>query len=59
MSNAVAAPFDLEEFLSKRGCSASLKQGLEITPALKGSGHTDISVNHDELLDKQPSECSS
>lgn len=49
-SNATVVLTDLQAFLSKRGCSPHLKQGLEITPAPKGSGRQDISINHDRIL---------
>lgn len=55
-SKVTVVPADLEAFLSKRGCSPNFKQGLEITPAPKGSGHMDISTNHDRILGEQPLE---
>jgi hypothetical protein len=47
---------DWETFLVKRNCSPNLKIGLTLTPASKGSGRTDISINHDKLLVVQSSE---
>lgn len=47
---------DWKTFLAKRNCSPNLKTGLTLTPASKGSGRTDISINHDKLLVIQSSE---
>lgn len=55
-SNANVALVDIEAFLSRRGCSPKLKSGLEISTAPKGSGKTDISINHDQILGKLPNE---
>ncbi|MEH1913560.1 MULTISPECIES: hypothetical protein [unclassified Nostoc] len=43
----------LEEFLSQRGYLPPQKQGLRLTPASKGSGFKDTSVNHDKILAEQ------
>jgi predicted transcriptional regulator len=39
----------LQEFLFRRGFSASVRK-LHITPAKKGSGAKDVSVDHDRYL---------
>ncbi|MFN0164790.1 MAG: hypothetical protein ACKV22_00040 [Bryobacteraceae bacterium] len=41
----------LSEFLSRRGFSAPAP-GLEITPARRGSGSSDVSLHHDQYLAK-------
>jgi hypothetical protein len=40
----------LLSFLKERGYNTQLKQGLQITPATQGSGKTDISINHDQII---------
>ena len=49
-SKTTVAPLELESFISKRGCLPNLKQGLQITPAPRGSGQTDVSIDHDSIL---------
>ncbi len=41
---------ELLAFLKEKGCKTELKIGLNITPAEKGSGKTDISINHDQYF---------
>ncbi len=45
----------LDKFLIDRGYSTNLKQGLKITPAPKGSGRSDVSINHDRQDFDSPS----
>ena len=40
-------------FLQQRGSNTQLKQDLHLTPAAKGSGKTDISINHDQIITEQ------
>jgi len=56
LSQIILALTDWQIFLTKRNCSSNLKKGLTLTPALKGSGRTDISINHDKVLVVQSSE---
>ncbi|MDZ8069128.1 MAG: hypothetical protein RMY64_26530 [Nostoc sp. DedQUE08] len=49
----VVAEIALEDFLCQRGYLVSRKQGLSLTPAPKGSGFKDASVNHDKILAEQ------
>ncbi|WP_017656056.1 hypothetical protein [Fortiea contorta] len=49
----VVAEAALEDFLSQRGYLPPRKQGLSLTPAPKGSGFKDTSVNHDKILAEQ------
>lgn len=42
-------------FLSQHGYLPSFKKRLRITPAPHGSGYTDTSINHDQVLAAQPS----
>ncbi len=37
-------------FLKEKGCNTELKTGLHLTPTEKGSGKTDISINHDKFF---------
>lgn len=37
-------------FLKEKGCNTELKTGLHLTSAEKGSGNTDISINHDQFF---------
>lgn len=37
-------------FLKEKGCHTELKTGLHLTPAEKGSGKADISINHDQFF---------
>lgn len=46
----------LEEFLAQRGYFPHFKKTLRIKPAPKGSGYTDTSINHDQVLTHQQSE---
>ncbi len=46
----------LEEFLAQRGYFPQFKKTLIIQPAPQGSGYTDTSINHDQVLTRQPSE---
>lgn len=46
-SNTEQETDQLLVFLKAKGCNKELKTGLHITPAEKGSGKTDISINHD------------
>ncbi|MDJ0662112.1 MAG: hypothetical protein QNJ42_21890 [Crocosphaera sp.] len=41
---------ELLAFLKEKGCNTELKTGLHLTPAEKGSGKTDISINHDQFF---------
>lgn len=41
---------ELVAFLKEKGCNTELKTGLHLTPAEKGSGKTDISINHDQFF---------
>ncbi|MBW4684429.1 MAG: hypothetical protein KME40_04875 [Komarekiella atlantica HA4396-MV6] len=43
----------LKEFLCQRGYLPAQKQSLRLTPAPKGSGLKDTSVNHDNILAEQ------
>ena len=43
----------LEDFLKQRGYLPTYNKRLRITPASVGSGYTDTSVNHDEVLANQ------
>ncbi|MEH2251487.1 hypothetical protein [Nostoc sp.] len=49
----VVAETALEDFLCQRGYLHPRKQGLSLTPAPKGSGFQDTSLNHDKILAKQ------
>jgi hypothetical protein len=49
-SDARSATDILLSFLKARGCTTKLKQGLQITPAAQGSGRTDVSINHDQII---------
>lgn len=53
-SVAITDQADLDTFLAERGCSHNLKKGLHISPAPKGSGSSDTSIHHDEVLLDQP-----
>ena len=44
----------LSLFLKSRGFTSQLKQGLHITSAQQGSGRTDISINHDQIISEKP-----
>lgn len=46
---AALAQAALKEYLAQRGYLASERR-LRVTPASEGSGHTDISLNHDHYL---------
>ena len=41
---------ELLALLKEKGCDTELKTGLHLTPAEKGSGQTDISINHDQFF---------
>ncbi len=41
---------ELLVFLKEKGCNTELKTGLHLTPAEKGSGKADISINHDQFF---------
>ena len=41
---------ELLAFLKEKGCNTELKTGFNLTPAEKGSGKTDISINHDQFF---------
>ena len=43
----------LEDFLKQRGYLPTYNKRLRITSASVGSGYTDTSVNHDEVLANQ------
>jgi hypothetical protein len=46
----------LKEFLTQRGYLPPQRQSLHLTPAPKGSGFQDTSVNHDKILAEQASQ---
>lgn len=40
----------LEAFLSAKGYLSQPKKSFRLSPASQGSGHNDISINHDAVL---------
>lgn len=46
----------LEEFLTQRGYFPQFKKTLRIQPASRGSGYTDTSIHHDQVLTHKQTE---